>query len=361
MESVLDIRLARAIDHAHALVVVLDSRRRVEFVNRTLADALGAPREQLLGKDLLDLIPPSGRASFDRAFGRALSGDLVCGEELTFQAGAGEALCGLFSLTPLPGGKGPPEGVVLIGQDSTEVHVLEHQVIQAEKLATLGQLAAGVVHEINNPLTSISVYAEYLLKKFRKEGGDSPEVGMLEKIVEGSERILKCIRDLVNYAKPSPARLDVVSLNEIVERSVSFCEHIVEGAAAELHKELAFELPPLYGVADQLQQVFINLITNACHALPASGGKIWVRTLDLTNGNLMAEVEDNGRGIAPQDLPHIFDPFFTTKRPGEGTGLGLSIVKKIIESHGGSIMVRSRLGEGTAISLTLLGSQPRAG
>jgi two-component system, NtrC family, sensor kinase len=353
MERVLDSRLAQAIDHANALVAILDGERRVEFVNRTLAEAMGVPREQLLGSDLVRWIPQDGVATFERAFCRALAGGLVSGEELELRGQNGELLRGLFSFTALPGRHGVPEGVVAIGQDSTEVHVLEHQVIQAEKLATLGQLAAGVVHEINNPLTSITVYADYLLKRFKKDGDNAPEVAMLEKIVEGSERILKCVRDLVNYAKPSPARLDVLSLNDVVARAVSFCEHIIKRAGAELHTELAFELPPFYGVEDQLQQVFINLVTNACHAMPPGGGKIWVRTQDLTSGNLLAEVEDNGAGIAAHDLPRIFEPFFTTKKPGEGTGLGLSIVRKIVEFHQGSIMVRSKVGQGTVMSLAL--------
>jgi two-component system, NtrC family, sensor kinase len=355
MQGVLDSHLAKAIDHANVLVVIIDPQRRVEFANRTLAESIGATREELLGSDLIKWIAEEYRGIFERAVCRAQAGG-VASEELGL-SGNGEVLRGVFSLTPLPADDGTVEGVVVIGQDATEIHVLEHQVIQAEKLATLGQLAAGIVHEINNPLTSISVYADYLLKKFRKEGPDLPEVSMAEKIVEGSERILKCVRDLVNYAKPSRARLDVVSLNDVLERAVCFCEHIIKPTAAELHKELAFELPPLYGVEDQLQQVFINLVTNACHALPSSGGEIWIRTQDLTGGNLLAEVEDNGHGIAPEDLPHIFDPFFTTKKPGEGTGLGLSIVKKIVEFHHGSIMVRSQRGQGTVISVALPSGQ----
>jgi signal transduction histidine kinase len=247
------------------------------------------------------------------------------------------------------------ESLVAIGQDSTAARTLERHLLQAEKLATLGQLAAGVVHEINNPLTSITVYADFLAKKLRREGGDPADVAMLEKILDGSNRILKCIRDLVNYAKPTSAQLDVLSLNELVDQSVSFCEHILAEARAGLEKQLAPELPPLYGVQDQLQQVLINLITNACHALPPEGGSIWIRTddADAARGRVAVEVEDDGCGIAEQHLQQIFDPFFTTKPPGQGTGLGLSIVKKIVDHHDGAIEVRSRPGEGTLMRVTL--------
>lgn len=227
------------------------------------------------------------------------------------------------------------------------------QVIHAEKLSTVGQLAAGVVHEINNPLTSISVYADYLVKKFKRQGMDPADITMLEKILDGSNRILKCARDLVNYAKPSPGRMDVLSLNDVTAQAISFCEHVIEKHSAQLTTELETELPPVYGVQDRLQQVLINLVTNACHALPPGGGRIWVRTMAVGQAAIAVEVEDNGAGIAIGDLPRIFDPFFTTKTPGQGTGLGLSIVKNIVDSHEGSILVRSEPGKGTTIAITL--------
>jgi signal transduction histidine kinase len=184
---------------------------------------------------------------------------------------------------------------------------------------------------------------------------------MLEKILDGSSRILKCTRDLVDYAKPTGDRLDVLSLHEVVDQSVSFCEHIVQKVGAALHVEHADELAPLYGVRDQLLQMLVNLITNACHALPATGGEVRIRTRDLRNGDVAVEVSDTGCGIEQADLPRIFDPFFTTKVPGEGTGLGLSIVKKIVDSHEGSIVVESRAGEGSKFCITLPTKQRHRG
>jgi PAS domain S-box-containing protein len=359
MERFLDRRLARAIDHANALIFVVNARRRLDYVNRALAVLIGRSPEDLVGTDLLSWIPEAEHPELERALAKCISGELVYGVDLGFAAAGGVAR-GVFNISALsdaggsqPGTEGAAGGwIVAIGQDSTAMRILEHQVIQAEKLATLGQLAAGVVHEINNPLTSITVYADYLAKKLRRDGGAAADVAMLDRIIEGSGRILKCVRDLVNYAKPSRGQLDVLSLNEVVEQSASFCEHILERAQASLAKELAVELPPLYGVQDQLQQVLINLITNACHAI-APGGRIVIRTRDLGDGRLAFEVEDNGAGIAEDNLEKIFDPFFTTKEPGQGTGLGLSIVKKIVDSHDGSILVSSRVAQGTRIEVSL--------
>jgi two-component system, NtrC family, sensor kinase len=337
-------RLARLVAAAHSLILIVDATHHVLFLNDEMVELCGDGVK--VGEDLLASIPEQEQAMFLRHLHCALGGEQVTGCELSLRTAHDGILRALFNLAS------DGDIVIGVGQDATAIKHLEHQVIQAEKLATLGQLAAGVVHEINNPLTSITVYADYLAKK-HGERGDPADVAMLEKILEGSERILKCARDLVNYAKPSVARLDVLSLNEVVRQSVSFCEHILKKASAELEIATAAELPPLYGVKDQLQQVLINLITNACHALPPQGGRVRISTFDLHNGTIAVEVRDNGSGIEEQSLSHIFEPFFTTKAAGEGTGLGLSIVKKIVDFHEGSIMVEARPGCGAIFCITL--------
>jgi two-component system NtrC family sensor kinase len=345
-------QLNRIIDHAPAMIFVLDASRRVTLFNRELAARSGYATAEVVGQDALDWLPARAREAFGAAFDRALAGGSVTEHELTLEGKGGAALRTVFTMARLAEPADAGGTVVAIGQDVTAIKQLESQVIQAEKLANLGQLAAGVVHEINNPLTSVSVYADFLTKKFRDQGGDPADINMLERILEGANRILNFTRDLVDYAKPSVDQFDVVSLNEITTQAISFCEHIIERANVDLSTNLAPDLGPIYGVRDQLQQVIINLITNACHTLPESGGEVLIRTHGVT-GAVTVDIIDSGAGIDGEVIPHIFEPFFTTKPAGEGTGLGLSIVKKIIDYHDGSIMVSSEPGEGTTFSVTL--------
>ena len=342
--------LASTVDNANALIFVVDSTYRVTLCNRALCEVLGVAQQEVIDHDVMEWVVASQQDSLRGHLAAALDGRSAAGIELTLKGRDGEPLPTIFNI-------GRPadvvESVVAIGQDVTAVKLLENQVIQAEKMASLGQLAAGVVHEINNPLTSVTVYADYLIKKFRTQGCEAADVAMLEKILEGSNRILKFTRDLVDYGRPSASQVDVVSLNELVQQSVSFCEHVLEHSGADLTLELAPDLPPLYGVKDQLQQVIINLLTNACHAVGAGGGQLRITTRDPGGRMVAVEISDNGCGIPVQDLPQIFEPFFTTKAPGEGTGLGLSIVKKIVDCHNGRIIVESEEGKGATFCITL--------
>ncbi len=232
---------------------------------------------------------------------------------------------------------------------------LQAHVIQSEKLASLGQIVAGVVHELNNPLTSIIAYAEYLTRKAqgrlpRADAEDDLE--RLRRIQEAAGRILRFSRDLVAYARPSNEIPGPVSLSDVIDKALVFCEHEFSGIAVE--RELPAMLPAIRGVAGSLTQVFVNLFTNAAHAMAGGGGRLVLRgEIDLGARAVVLEVADSGRGIEPENLPLVFEPFFTTKSEGRGTGLGLSIVRGILDALGGTIEVDSVLGEGTVFSLTL--------
>jgi len=227
---------------------------------------------------------------------------------------------------------------VAIGQDQTKLRDLQSQVIQAEKLATLGQLAAGVVHELNNPLTSITVYAEYLLRKAESGGTEESDIDKLRRISAGAQRIMAFARDLVQYAKPAGNQLDLVAVNNVVRQSLSFCEHLFERSEIALREDLAADLPAVYAVPGQIEQVVINLVTNAVHAC-GRDGEIRVRTYLAGPTVIGIAISDNGPGIAATHREKVFEPFFTTKTDGKGTGLGLSIVRNIVEQHGGEIRV----------------------
>jgi signal transduction histidine kinase len=242
--------------------------------------------------------------------------------------------------------------------DAKNLRALNEHMVQAEKLASLGQIAAGVVHELNNPLTSIVAYTDYLLRKSSQNGGDPDDAERLRRIGESATRMLRFTRDLVTYSRPSQQRPVPVQLATVVERALAFCEHVLAEAGVSVDRQLDPE-PQVNGMPEQLAQVLVNLITNACHAMPPSDGKLTVITRyeageEGAHARVAIVVEDNGHGIAPEHLPSIFVPFFTTKTEGRGTGLGLSIVKNIIEQHEGDIWAEAASnGAGTRFVILL--------
>jgi len=242
-------------------------------------------------------------------------------------------------------------------ESARSIRKLQAQVIQNEKLASLGQIVAGVVHELNNPLTSIIAYSDYLKRMAHsrpKYDEQDDELERLRRIGEAAARILNFSRDLVAYARPAADVPGTVQVSEIVEKALVFCEHELQGAKIQILREFDARLPPVRGMAGQLTQVFVNLFTNAAHAMAGDGGELRIIMLaDTTQQTLTVEVSDTGTGINEEDMPQIFEPFFTTKTDGRGTGLGLSIVRGILDAHGGTIHASSTLGEGTVFSLTL--------
>ena len=219
------------------------------------------------------------------------------------------------------------------------------QLLHAERLATIGTLASGVAHEINNPATSILLDAERILE----ENPDDSEVrGIAEGIVKQVERIRRITRNLLLFSRQSGFEPREVDLNRVIEDALEMLRPKLKKVKVEKRLD---NLPPIYGDPAQLQQVFVNLILNAAQAMP-DGGRLILET-KAGSGEVITRVSDTGVGIPGEHLNRIFNPFFTTKRPGEGTGLGLSICLGIVERHKGKIEVESRVGEGTTFTLRL--------
>jgi PAS domain S-box-containing protein len=342
---------ARLLDSANALILGIDRNWRITVCNRALLDLTGATRDALLGRDIRDFISHDQRQTLTTAFAAALSGQHHTAVTVMLPT-TKTPVRSVWSIAPVGRSGGPIEAVVAIGQDQSKIDILQSQVIRAERLATLGELAAGVVHELNNPLTSITVYAEYLVRKLESQGQDAADVEKLRRIGASAQRILRFSRDLVQYARPSGKQLESVDLSSVVRSSVSIVEHLLERGGITLDIDIDPELPVIQAVAGQLEQVLINLITNAVHAVEA-GGRVVVRAgLDDQNTALL-EVGDSGPGVSDDDRERIFEPFFTTKPDGKGTGLGLPIVRNIIDQHRGQITVgRSELG-GAAFRVTI--------
>ncbi len=236
------------------------------------------------------------------------------------------------------------------GPDPRRSHDFEERMIQADKLATFGQIAAGIVHELNNPLTSIVAYSDYLIRRAVSAQGspessasrDPDDVDRLRRISESANRMLRFTRDFVAYARPSSGVAGPVILHGVVDQAVAFCEHVLSQAGVSVERRYASEVRTVRGISEQLVQVFVNLLTNASQAAPSVDGRITITTsLDPVARRVLVVVEDNGGGIAPEHLRQVFLPFFTTKGDRHGTGLGLSIVKTIVDGHDGKIHVES--------------------
>jgi two-component system, NtrC family, sensor kinase len=345
--------LRKLIDIANAMIIVIDRDANIAVMNAVMQKYCGLGPE-VIGQRL-DEVRKRSSAPEPR-LGTLLHDGLMGVEhtdtEVSLMRADGTLGRAMFSTSVLRGPDGSIDGIIGIGSDRERVRSLERQVIQAEKLATLGQLAAGVVHELNNPLTSISVYGDYLLKLLEKNN-EAADAEKARKIVDGASRIQKLTRDLISYARPS-GDYESVSINEVVRQALTFCEHVLKRAEAQVRLDLAEDLPRLPAIRSQLHQVVINLVTNACHALPAPDQVVSVSTALAPDGDhLRITVADTGVGIDVLDREHIFEPFFTTKTEGKGTGLGLSIVKNIVERHGGQITFDSRIGAGTSFHILL--------
>ena len=231
-----------------------------------------------------------------------------------------------------------------------ELSRTQAQLVHSEKLASLGVLAGGIAHEINNPLmvilgrTELTLMEESIPEKLRSN---------LDTIRTETERIASIVTGLLTFARKSRQdKVETVDLNEVLERTLMLSEHQLTVANVRVVKQIDPALNTIQANAGQLQQVFMNLIINAHHAMP-EGGQLTVRTGTVPQHRVFVEIEDTGVGIAADNLGRIFDPFFTTKDEGKGTGLGLAVSRNIIEGHGGMIGVESTIGEGTIFRVVL--------
>ncbi len=228
----------------------------------------------------------------------------------------------------------------------------QSQLYQSDKLASIGRLAAGVAHEINNPLTGVLVHSSFLHKR---APADSEEQKDLETIVHETKRCREIVKGLLDFARQAPMRKATVEINAVVERALRIVDNQLKVKGVEATLALRDDLPATYADANQIAQVLINLLVNAADAIGPGGGEIYVAT-EFKQGEQGSAIEikvaDNGCGIAEQDLSRIFEPFFTTKDQ-KGTGLGLAVVWGIVEEHGGSIKVDSGVGRGTTFTILL--------
>jgi two-component system, NtrC family, sensor kinase len=328
-------------------VMAVDLQDRIESWNSQMEVMYAQPRWQVVGRSLSEVFP----ASFVEEFYRVRQNPGIHNlYKFRLVTPNGESRVVNVAMAPLVTRKFSVVGRLVIMDDITERIELEVQLTQADKLSSIGLLAAGVAHEVNTPLAVISSYTQMLAKQLQS---DPQKAGLLEKITKQTFRASEIVNNLLNFSRTTGTELTEVSLNKVIADTLALLEHQFKVAHIQVQSELSEKLPLIQGNAGRLQQVFLNLFLNAKDAM-AGGGVLNVATL---NGEFVSvRVSDTGSGIAQENIHRIYDPFFTTKTsPAEGqnrgTGLGLSVTYGIIQEHAGNIRVESRPGEGTTFTL----------
>jgi len=337
----------RILESSGVGLLLVEGGQRILAWNRTLEEIYALPREQAIGKLLRDVFPLHTVRRIDRELA-AVGPDVearIYRHALVNRAG--ERLVVNLVLSPIAAEGGEGSRVVTF-DDITSRVVLEEQVQQQERLASLGLLAAGVAHEVNTPLTGISSYAQLLLEEMP---ADDPRRDVLRKIEEQTRRASRIANSLLNLARPERSAFETLALNEAAVEVVRLFEPQLRDRRIALEAVLDPTIPAIHGHRGKLQQVLLNLLSNARDAVEG-GGRIVVRT-SRSGGIVTLEVVDDGVGIAEEDLPRIFDPFFSTKGRGKGTGLGLSISYGIVREHEGSMHVESVPGAFTRFRVEL--------
>jgi PAS domain S-box-containing protein len=340
---------SRLIEHASALILGIDSNWRIRVCNKALCDLIEVGNTDLIGRDLRDYFPVVDRNELVQVFADGMAGrEAVVGKS---QVIAGGRHVPVVWRVAAIWSRGSVQAVVAVGQDQTVLSDLQMQLVQAEKMSSMGQIAAGVVHELNNPLTAIGVYSEYLIRKStqRVENGageeGEKELDKLQRIRTSAERIQTFAQDLMQYARPSAGLRTRLSINHVINQSLAFCEHLFSESGVELERSLDAGVPDVHAVPGQLEQVIVNLVTNAVQAC-GNSGRVEVRSYSEDDNNVVFVVKDEGPGISSDDQERIFEPFFTTKSDGRGTGLGLCIVRNIVETNSGELTLHSAPGAG---------------
>jgi two-component system NtrC family sensor kinase len=340
---------------------VIDRDYRIQAWNRKReAGMQGVSRGEAIGRKIFDILHRQPGELLRREFDEVLATGQMQQFHMESRA-SGELRTYRISKIPMRAHGEEVTHVITIGEDITEWKAALERSAQAEKLAAIGQLAAGVMHEINNPLATIAACAETMaLGVDDPSGGVETPAGYGEylKIIDHEvHRCKRIIDGLLDFSRPKPVERGPVDLNAVVKQTLFLLKHHTRFKRTTVNAELDASIgAEVTGDPDQLTQVIMALLLNAMDAI-GTDGAITLRTVrdDTQPGMVRVEVQDEGHGIPREDLTKIFEPFYTTKAPGKGTGLGLSICYGIISDHGGRIEVDSTVGEGTTFRIVLPG------
>ena len=335
-------------DHLPAALYTIDTDYRLVAVNRTRTQRLGQPPHALVGITCYQAFFSRTEPCLDCRVRQTLdTGQTTQRNERRY---VGDDIFEWeINTYPIRDDNDRIIQAVLVEQDVTERRRLEAILTQSEKLAAIGQLAAGVAHEINNPLTAIIANAQILHRELPPNSDLQESVDL---IARAGARAAQVVRNLLDFARKEEYHLGVTDPNQTIERALELVQHEILARGVHLEFNPDPNLPPILASQDHLQSVWLNLLLNAIDSLDKIPAEIHISTLRVGD-EIHVKVADNGKGIPSDRLTRIFEPFYTTKAAGRGTGLGLSVSHRIIRQHGGRIGVESQLGMGSTFTIVL--------
>ncbi len=353
--------LESIVEKAGDAISVVDFEGRVLYWNEGAEKIYGYPKDEVMGKKVSQFLYPKDETLreeeekwMNQLMERVKRGEVIPNVEVKRQTKDGREIITSMTLSPLRDAEGRITGVTRICKDITQLKKTEERLTLTERLSALGELTAGVAHELRNPLAGIKINTQILL---RKKDLSETERKILKSTEEGIEKIQKIIDDMLHFAKPKEAHFKLEEINEVIERSLVILQTKFKKSSIVTVFERAEDLPKIWVDSHQIEQVLINLMLNSIQAME-KGGTLTIRTFLEKGNGVGVEIRDTGVGISKFNLKKIFDPFFTTK--SEGTGLGLSISLKILETHGATLEVESEEGKGSTFTIHFQGVESSA-
>jgi len=327
-------------------LIALDDRQRIAAFNHTAESLMQLSFQEVAGKAASQILPPEICAAINCPQIR----QRVVEKEIDCTVGNGQIVPLEIGASLLTDDSGTHLGYVILFKDLTEVRALHQEVERSRRLASVGRLAAGVAHEIRNPLSSIKGFATYFKQRYRDIPQDQQTADIM---IQEVDRLNRVVSQLLEFARPISISRKLTSIQDLVADSLKLIERQAQDRQITIDTRNSAKIDEIHIDPDRINQVLLNLYLNAIEATEP-GGKLQIEIFDSDeNGKLNIRVADTGRGIAEKDLPKIFDPYFTTK--SSGTGLGLAIAHNIVEAMGGGIEVKSRPGKGTTFRITIPG------
>ncbi|HAC16903.1 MAG TPA: hypothetical protein DCE78_13300 [Bacteroidetes bacterium] len=322
----------RIMNNASEAIIITDKTHTITFWNDAATSMLGWNRKDVVGKKLEDIIKIPVASRFAKRGQQEI--------ELDVNDHEGQILFVALTMTSILDDEGNIEIYTYTMRNLTARAIRQAQMARSERMASLGHMAAGVAHEIGNPLTAISSIIQLLQRKIK----DETQLEQLGRVRENINRITRIVRDLVDFSRPKSPEITTMNLNDTINEVIGLLKHDARCRNVQFNMELESNLPPIQAVPDQLYQVFLNFVLNAVDACEGISKPQVTLLSESDDLNVIIQIIDNGSGIPANIKERIFEPFFTTKEVGKGTGLGLSVSHNIISSLGGSIKLESKPG-----------------